>query len=42
MVNRPDDYIKIINNDIDWENVNILKSRLIRGSFDFLEEALSL
>ena len=42
VVNRPDDYMKIINNDIDWENVNILKSRLIRGSFDFLEEALSL
>lgn len=41
IVNEPDDYLKIVNNGIDWENVNTLKSRLIRGSVDYLNVALS-
>ena len=42
IVSMPDDYMRVVNKDVDWDKVNKLRSQLVSGSLVFLDDALSL
>ena len=40
VINTPQDYITILNKEIDWDTINRNKKNLIRSSIDFLNNSL--